>query len=284
MQIELTEELGQTRINVQQSTINDVGPLGVTIALALLLILGWLSQHLLGKVRAGQGNGSLEILIVVMVFLMTNLYMLYDLACRRFNKVQFVISENGDLTMGQRPIPRKGLKKVNRENIRQFYIKKHLNQSDHRKVEYLSLCVRFRNGITKKLLFERIEDYANLRELETIIEERLGITEMPMPNEYRPGILAKETTPRGSLVSKQEQEKGNIIQIGELEWDILFRKQYDWQNGETEQLLILGFGQQRRYLYQNTGGQYSQLAPLSLAQQLELGLHLNEGHKSTNQA
>lgn len=282
MQLKITEEIGQVRITTpwNSSVVGEGNPEFLFLIWLCLVGLGiwgvfFAPQDIVDDVVP---FGMLWFFVWVTISLA-----LYLSICGRVNQQEIIITDDGSFTLREFPLPSLHFGftfgPFRAAEIKQFYIRNF--NSEHKRS--VGLFIRRTNGMGKQLVLVPIDKYMQLRELETILEQRLGIHEQKMKAEFRPGILGEAATPRpasyhaqttGPFVQRLNYSTTNTLKIGDKTWDIHFVQQYDWESGETSYFLHLGYGSASLHLYQDTNRKWYERKPLGLKAKNQLGLRI----------
>lgn len=187
--------------------------------------------------------------------------LIYYVLCLFFNKTYFHIYD-GELNVVHQPIPWwRGNRKMNIEDIVQFYVKeKKTNGKNGPKFSY-DLRAKLRNQEDKSIM--ALDDISSVtaKELEKRLEKFLGIQDQAVRGEYQSNagpaeLRFKEARihPSDAFVSPFSElffvKPADTVHFEGIPLQVAAIAQYDWHNGNSDKLLqLLNEQQQERIIY-----------------------------------
>ncbi|GAB5553502.1 MAG: hypothetical protein Sapg2KO_30930 [Saprospiraceae bacterium] len=176
--------------------------------------------------------------------------LVYYVLCLFFNKTYFHIHD-GELNVIHQPIPWwKGNRKMNIEDISQFYVKEKKSSSKNGTNYTYDLRAKLRNNEDKSIMAIDNISSQTAMELEKRLEKFLGIQDQPVKGEYQ--SIGSQKEPQFKLARKHFKKNINAtfsdLYFAESNNEIHFEgtplkvaaiAQYDWHNGNTDKLLQL---------------------------------------------
>lgn len=188
----------------------------------------------------------------------------YYTLCLLFNKTLIDVSD-GHLWVSHSPIPWwKGNVDIPVDQIEQIFVKEKQRQSNNSASSTYILSAKLRDGTTQKLLDTGIMDSEKAIELEELIENYLGIEDVPIKGEF--GTVRNVSAAQPKRRQKRRLSAQNFELIGKHTGDevhlygdyyqVLHDSQYDWKNGNSDKLLQLSNASSKNilvYIQQNGG-------------------------------
>ncbi len=202
--------------------------------------------------------------IFPLIHVALGLYLTYYTACLFFNKT-YIDVDDQHLWIHHTPIPWwRGNADLPVDEIAQIFVKEK-RENDNQSSEYsYSLFAKLKNGSTKKILDIGITDSQKALELEEVIENYLGIQDMPVKGEYGKtrqledlSILKKKKRKirAGALELLYKEERDDVLFDGAY-YEVGQVRQYDWKDGNSDKLLQLIQEKEQQtlvYIHQNKG-------------------------------
>lgn len=195
-------------------------------------------------------GAPLMALLFPLIHVSVGIGLVYYVLCLFFNKTYFHIYD-GELNVVHQPIPWwRGNRKMNIEDIAQFYVKEKRTDGKNGPKFTYDLRAKLRNNEDKSIMaLDDISSQTAL-ELEKRLEKFLGIQDRPVKGEYR--SIATHKEPQFKLARKHFRKNINStfsdLYFAESNHTAHFEgkplkvaavAQYDWHNGNTDKLLQL---------------------------------------------
>ncbi len=185
----------------------------------------------------------------------------YYTLCLFINSTTITASP-GNLEINSGPIPWwKGNQSIPTSEIDQLFVKEIIRSGENGTSKTYRLQAKLNTGKAVTLWSEyKMTDAHDLRELEKVIEDKLGIADEAVSGEYESHTKPKpqiKDKPRPAEKPKQihnpevqHLQKGHYVDYESQSYEAAHLSQYDWNNGDSDKLIqLVDFKNNSKLLY-----------------------------------
>lgn len=166
----------------------------------------------------------------------------YYTLCLLFNKTIISI-DHSQIQVKHSPLPWKGNKVVEAENISQLYVKEKISRGKNGTTVSYQINALTPSDKHIKLIGNIFEEEHIAKNIEKQIEEFLGIEDIPIQGEHQNTSDKPFNYPRKEKAKKDtsqlelgDLQRGYILNYNLHTWEVMYQVQYDWNNGDTDKL------------------------------------------------
>lgn len=192
-------------------------------------------------------TGEVLMMVFPVIHVAVGIGLTYYTICLFVNRTYITVNKE-EIGIRFAPLPWMGAKTVSVRDIVQFYVKEKTSRGKNGTSYSYELWMRNKQGADKKFASgPAIQDADDAKFLEKKIEKFLGIRDYQIEGEYggqgkatvqeRPREQNIELNPTN--VTLKNLKKGDVLTYDLKPWEVVYQAQYDWSNGQTDQLYRL---------------------------------------------
>ena len=193
-------------------------------------------------------TGELIMVLFPIIHVAVGVGLTYYTICLFINRTYIQVNRN-EISIRFAPLPWLGAKKIDAQDITQFYVKEKKSSSKNGTNYTYQLWYKNSSGIDKKFAAgPAISSSEDAQFLEQKIENFLGIQDTPVQGEFQGNtkINMIDRLPRQQnnkinpiATTLENLSMGAVLTYDLKNWEVVYQAQYDWSSGQTDKMYRL---------------------------------------------